>query len=268
MKFGRLRLAEAGGAILAHSLGLPDGKLKKGTRLGSAELARLAAAGLAEVIAARLEPGDLAEDEAAARIGAALAPDPAALGLTRSAPFTGRLNLHAATGGVAGIDAAAVAAINAVDEAVTLATLPDRARVAARQMVATVKIIPYAAPAAAVARIEALIAAHGAPVLRVHPLARASAGLILTRVAGMKPALVEKGAEAVRARLRALGIRLAGEAVVDHDEAVLAAALATVPGEMVLILTGSATSDRGDVGPGALVAAGGRLTRFGMPVDP
>jgi molybdenum cofactor cytidylyltransferase len=37
---------------------------------------------------------------------------------------------------------------------------------------------------------------------------------------------------------------------------------------MVLILTGSATSDRNDVGPAALIAAGGRLTRFGMPVDP
>ncbi|WP_319936808.1 NTP transferase domain-containing protein [Thermohalobaculum sediminis] len=268
MRFGRLPLAEAHGAVLAHSLSLPDGKLKKGTRLGEAEIARLRAAGVASVVAARLEPGDLPEDEAAARIGAALASDAAALGLTRSAPFTGRLNLYAAATGVVEIDAAAVAAINAVDEAVTLATLPDRARVAARQMVATVKIIPYAAPEASVARIEALLAAREYPVLRLHGLARTSATLILTRVAGMKPALVEKGAEAVRARLRALGIALAAERVVDHDEAALAAALAAAPGAMVLILTGSATSDRADVGPAALVAAGGRLTRFGMPVDP
>ena len=89
----------------------------------------------------------------------------------RSAPFTGRLNLYAAATGVVEIDAAAVAAINAVDEAVTLATLPDRARVAARQMVATVKIIPYAAPEASVARIEALLAAREYPVLRLHGLA-------------------------------------------------------------------------------------------------
>jgi molybdenum cofactor cytidylyltransferase len=37
---------------------------------------------------------------------------------------------------------------------------------------------------------------------------------------------------------------------------------------MVLILTGSATSDARDTGPAALAAAGGRLERFGMPVDP
>ncbi|MEM6422396.1 MAG: NTP transferase domain-containing protein, partial [Pseudomonadota bacterium] len=78
----------------------------------------------------------------------------------------------------------------------------------------------------------------------------------------------EKGAVAVRSRLAGLGIELAGERRVAHETEALAAALATVPGDMVLILTASATSDRGDVGPAALLAGGGRLTRFGMPVDP
>jgi hypothetical protein len=34
------------------------------------------------------------------------------------------------------------------------------------------------------------------------------------------------------------------------------------------VLTGSATSDRADVAPAAVTAAGGRIIRFGMPVDP
>ncbi len=89
----------------------------------------------------------------------------------------------------------------------------------------------------------------------------------------MKQAVLEKGAEAVRTRLRALGIdddrrdggrprgrqRLAGRSLAEA---------ARREADLTLILTGSATSDRGDVGPAALVAAGGRLTRFGMPVDP
>ncbi len=57
------------------------------------------------------------------------------------------------------------------------------------------------------------------------------------------------------------------ETVVPHETASLAAAIEG-RADMTLILTGSATSDRGDVGPAALVAAGGRLARFGMPVDP
>jgi molybdenum cofactor cytidylyltransferase len=55
---------------------------------------------------------------------------------------------------------------------------------------------------------------------------------------------------------------------VPHETAALAVALAEGDAPLRLVLTASATSDAGDVGPAALVAAGGRLTRFGMPVDP
>ena len=38
--------------------------------------------------------------------------------------------------------------------------------------------------------------------------------------------------------------------------------------DLTLILGASATSDRHDVAPAAVVAAGGEIERFGMPVDP
>jgi molybdenum cofactor cytidylyltransferase len=56
--------------------------------------------------------------------------------------------------------------------------------------------------------------------------------------------------------------------VVAHDEAPLARAIAAARGEILLILTASATSDSRDTAPAALCLAGGRLIRFGMPVDP
>ncbi|MEO0823343.1 MAG: NTP transferase domain-containing protein, partial [Pseudomonadota bacterium] len=269
MNFARIPLAEAEGAILAHSLALAEGRLRKGTVLSAEDCARLAAAGYADVVAARIGPEDVGEDEAAARIGAALAPDPAAIGLTRTAPFTGRLNLYAAEAGLVSVEADRIAALNALDEAVTLATLASETWVEPRQMVATVKIIPYAAPARAVAAAEALLTACPPPV-RLNPLARPTAALVLTATPGMKPATLRKGAEAVRTRLRALGIALVEELEAPHEEGALAATLAALGPEatMVLILTGSATSDRGDVGPAAVAAQGGRIERFGMPVDP
>ena len=52
MKFGPVPIAGAEGAILAHSVGLPDGRLRKGKILDPADLERLEAAGLTEIIAA------------------------------------------------------------------------------------------------------------------------------------------------------------------------------------------------------------------------
>ena len=278
MRFGPVPAAEAEGAILAHSIGLPKGRLKKGRALSAADVAALAGVGIVTVTVARPEAGDVLEDEAARRIAVALAPDPAGQRISVSAPFTGRANLYAEAAGILRVDADAARALNAIDEAITLATLADCERVAARQMLGTVKIIPYGVPGAAVERAEALLRGRGgagAAVMRVHPLAARSAHLILTRTPGMKQAVLEKGAEAVRTRLRALGIDEVRETVVEHDAGALTGAFSgalsgVVGGEadLTLVLTGSATSDRGDVGPAALVAAGGRLTRFGMPVDP
>ena len=46
MKFGPAPLHECEGAILAHAVYLPDGRLRKGIRLEAADIARLAAAGV------------------------------------------------------------------------------------------------------------------------------------------------------------------------------------------------------------------------------
>ncbi len=67
-------------------------------------------------------------------------------GIEVTAPFTGRCNHFAREAGLAVIDRERIDALNELDESVTVATLPPFARVEPRQMVATVKIIPYAAP--------------------------------------------------------------------------------------------------------------------------
>jgi molybdenum cofactor cytidylyltransferase len=58
---------------------------------------------------------------------------------------------------------------------------------------------------------------------------------------------------------------------VAHDQAEIAAAFtgALADGADLLLFAGaSAVVDRGDIGPAAIVAAGGAITHFGMPVDP
>jgi molybdenum cofactor cytidylyltransferase len=263
MRFGPVPVATAEGAVLAHSLAAGGLRLRKGRVLAAADLAALAAAGVGEVTVARLDREDLSEDAAAEAVARALAPDPSGLGLALTASFTGRVNLLAEAAGVLRVDREAVDALNAVDPAITLATLADWTRVQPRQMVATVKIIPYGVARELVARASAGIAG----ALRLHPFLPGRASLILTRTPGFREALVVKGAEAVGARLAALGIELAPPVTVAHEVEAVAAAVRAAEG-IVLILGGSATSDAADTLPAGLIAAGGRLIRFGMPVDP
>lgn len=264
MRFGPVPLNHAEGAILAHSEGAGEGRLRKGLILTQADLARLEGWGYREVTVARLDPGDVAEDAAAHALAQALVPDSAAQGLVPSVAFTGRVNLNAAGPGIVQVDAGAVRAMNLVDPAITLATLPPLARVGAGTLAGTVKIIAYAVNGASLAR--ACDVARGA--IRVMPVVRRTAGLVLTEVSGQDPKLTAKGRKVTEARLRALGIRLAAVEVVAHDEAAIAAALLRLEGDLLLILTGSATSDLHDTAPQAVRRAGGQVARFGMPVDP
>ena len=72
MIFGPTPLSEARGAVLAHTIRLDRRVLKKGTVLEAADIAALQEDGHASVTAARLEPGDVGENEAADRLAQAL----------------------------------------------------------------------------------------------------------------------------------------------------------------------------------------------------
>lgn len=262
MKFGPVPLARAEGAILAHSLQGASRKVAKGTLLRAADLAELSAAGHDTLTVARLDADDLHEDAAAEALARALVPEPEAQGIRVSGAGTGRVNLYAAHAGLVRLDRARLQAFNAVDPMLTIATVPDFHRADAGGMIATIKVISYAVAEALVRQA----CADAAGALRVLPPVIASATLIETRVSADIPP--DKGRAAMAGRLDRMGVALSDRVVVPHREADLAAAIAEAPGELLLVLTGSATSDAMDVAPQALRRAGGSVTRFGMPVDP
>lgn len=265
MRFGPVPVAEAEGAILAHSLNHDGVRMKKGRTLGASDVAALTAAGVTEVTVARLGPDDVGEDAAAEAIAASLVKGREPLSV--SAPFTGRVNLFATAAGVLRVDRTAVDGLNALDPAITLATLPTYARVVPRQMVATVKVIPYAAPGESV-RLAVRRLVQSAGVLRLSPFRPHRVSLILTRTPGMKESLLAKGARSVAARLSALGQEMGEPVTVAHETGAVAEAVSAADGDLVMILGASATSDSADVCPAGMVAAGGELVRFGLPVDP
>lgn len=266
MRFQLVPCAEAVGAILAHSLSAGTVLLKKGRRLSTADRDALAEAGTTEVMVALLEPSDVSEDAAAGRVARALAGEHVSV----SEPVTGRANLFAAAAGLLRLDAGLVTELNRIDEGLTLATLAPFARVSARQMLATVKIIPFALPDQVVAAAERLLGQHRAGIA-VAPFVPRTAGLVLTQLAGTKPGVIEKRRRAVADRLAACGSRLGISLVCEHTTAAIAGAVAelrTAGADPILIFGASAIVDRGDVVPAGLIASGGEVVHLGMPVDP
>lgn len=259
MKFGKVATADAEDTLLAHSVALPEGRLRKGVRLTAPHVAQLLEAGVEEITVARLAATDIDEDTAAARLANALLADHPHLTQTRA--FTGRVNLLADGPGVALLDVAALEAVNAVHPMITLATVPPFQQMAARGMVATIKIISYAVDEADLARA----CASGQGAIRMAPPELPDATLIITEIDG---GAGDKGRAAIADRLAALDVALADVVMVPHRTPELCAAIAAADTALILILTGSATSDIDDVAPSALRAAGGQVARFGMPVDP
>jgi molybdenum cofactor cytidylyltransferase len=266
MKFGAVGLAQAEGGVAVHSIRTGGLVLKKGTLIGKAELAALAAAGIAEIVVARIEPGDVSEDAAAAEIAAAVHGE----GVRVDRAFTGRANLFAETAGVLVVDKAAVDRLNEVDESITFATLPAYKPVVAGEMIATVKIIPFAVPAAQ--RDAALaVARQAAPLLHLAPYRIRKIGVVSTLLPGLAPKVIDKTLKVTQERLAPTGASIIRELRVAHERGALAAAIEELLGagaELVIVFGASAIADRRDVIPAAVEAVGGRIEHFGMPVDP
>lgn len=264
MKFGEIPVEDAEGAIIAHSVRLPGGTLRKGRLLDRADIARLRSSNVLRVTAARLEARDLGENEAARRIAEALSSP----GLGASDAATGRANLRAEAAGVVTVDTDRIRRLNRVNEAIAVATVAPYEAVARGRVVATAKIVTFGVAAASVEKgID--IAAGPSPAIRLHPFLTKRVGLIQTTLPGLKKDVLDKGSRTTAERLRALGCRLDEERRCSHSRDDIADALRELDGcDVVLVLGASAIVDRRDVVPQAVARAGGAIDHLGMPVDP
>jgi molybdenum cofactor cytidylyltransferase len=190
------------------------------------------------------------------------------IGRTRAA--TGRVNLIAEAAGVLRVDAGKIDRLNAIDEAVTIGTLPDYAVVAPKDMLATIKIIPFAVPGPVLSVAETM-ARQGAAGMSLHAFRPLRVGLVASELPGLKDSVTEKTIAVTRDRVERLTGSLLTPLRCPHAEAPIAAALESLieqGADLLLVVGASAVVDRRDVGPAGIVRAGGEILHFGMPVDP
>jgi molybdenum cofactor cytidylyltransferase len=263
VKFGPVAPADAKNATAAHSVRAGERVVKKGTLIGDAEIAALQRAGIKEIVAARLEPGDVPEDKAAATIADAVS----GKGVTIERAFTGRANIYAETAGVLLVDRAGVDRLNSVDESVTFATLPEYRPVRAGEMIATVKIIPFAISG----DVHQAALAAAKPLVSVAPYRLHRVGVVSTKLPGLADKVIDKTVRVTAERLKPAEALIASERRVAHEVPPLTAAIRDVlqsGAELVVVFGASAIADRRDVIPAAIEQAGGKIEHFGMPVDP
>ncbi len=274
MLFGDVACSDAIDCILAHSTTAGNLRIRKGQRLTDDLIGELVAHGVKTVTVAKLEPGDIHEDTAAQQLAEALCGQGVYLGEAR----TGRVNVYAAVTGLLEVNRQSVIASNSIAHAITFATLGENLWVPLGKLVATAKIIPFAV---AGTQLEAAIqtakqaAGISEPALQVHRPIPRRAHLVQTILQGTRERVLEKTVQVCADRLAKRDATLASCTTCTHTSADLTQALKTLTasgncrkGDWILIVGASAISDIKDVIPASIRQLGGRVDRFGIPVDP
>ena len=272
MKFGSIPTSDAEGTILAHGHKSSGLVLKKGTVLSNTDCAALRSAGVDSIIVARLESGDIDENEAARRIGASLAsPDS---GLTAHSPFTGRVNIYSESSGLFCVSRDLIDSLNRIDSSLTISTLPSDTRVESSRLVATVKIIPFALSASLVTRALDLLASESnestESIMRVHSPISSTVGLISTTLPTLKPSTITKTESILSSRLSIWCSSLGESVRVPHTISSVSSSLSSLcsTSDLLVVFGASAICDISDIIPSAIISSGGVIEYFGMPVDP
>ncbi|MEZ5648875.1 MAG: molybdopterin-binding/glycosyltransferase family 2 protein [Alphaproteobacteria bacterium] len=266
MIFGECPVDQAEGTTLAHHLKVDNTAFKKGHILSIQDIHQMKAAGYTSVVVARPESGDVDENTAAHTVAQHMQGS----GLKLGKPFTGRCNLYAEKSGLLIYDTNLLDEMNLIDEAITIAALPNYSIVQPGQLVVTVKIIPFFVhqnnldTCVAKSRSESSF-------FYIRPFKAKTAALIQTKLSGLKETVLTKTSQVMKKRIEDLGSLLAFECSCAH----------TIPDvsknikqaldrgcDLVMIAGASAIVDRRDIIPAAIVETGGSIEHFGMPVDP
>ena len=261
MKFGMEKTEHAAGGILAHSLVCGRERFRKGKLLDEKDVSKLIRYGYDHVAVARLEDHDTEENLAAKRVAENIHFIAEPENFKKSTAFTGRVNIFARSTGIVIFDEESLIKANAIDNMITIATVPNYSQVSKGFIVATVKIISYGVMTLKLEKVASLVTG----TIRLKKPKYSSAHLITTKISR---GTSDKALRAIKSRTDILGLSFTVNKDIPHNEGNLKEAIDDSKSDVILILTASATSDISDVAPMAVKSLGGNILRFGIPVDP
>ena len=262
MQFGSIKLEKSEGSILAHSIKLENLNISKGTLLTENHIMDLRSKGVQSVVVARLENGDIEENKSAIIVSKAFSHN----SLIFSKANTGRINIFSKHDGLLIYSVSSLISFNLIDEGIALALLTQNSFVKKKQLIGTLKVIPYSLPKKTILkfrRFENLII--------VKPVKEKKFSLIQTSHENMKESFYKKTSIETKKRVENLSCFLLDDTICEHNEKELTSKISSIIKkdiDILLISCASAVSDRNDILPKSIMNLGGNIIHFGLPVDP
>jgi hypothetical protein len=267
----QIPVEQAVGMVLPHDIteivpGKCKGRaFKKGHIIRPEDVERLRSLGKEHVYVLELTDEEMHENDAALLLAAAAAGS----GTEYSDDVNeGKIGIKAAHDGLLKINKEALLRLNLLGE-VMCATLHDNTPVKTGEQVAAVRLIPLVGERRLVEQ-AASIAAEGAKLVRVLPLAKVKAGLVITGSEVFHGRIEDKFEAVLRGKLAALGSEVVRVGFAPDNSALIAAEirLCLEAGAELIITSGGMSVDPDDVTRAGIREAGAEDIVYGTPVLP
>ncbi len=270
MKKETIKTEDSVGQLLAHDItrivqGDSKGPLfRKGHRIEPEDVDKLLDVGKNNIYILTLEDGDVHEDDAGRRLGAAISGP----GTYCKEPKESRVNIFAEYDGLLRINTEAVYKINNLENSLC-ATIPVNTVVKKDQMLAGTKVVPLVVAESDVADVEEICMKEG-PVISVLPFVPKKVACVITGSEVYNHRVNDAFAPVIRSKIDAYGSELFDIAYAPDDSEMITSAIlkARDNGAELIVVTGGMSVDPDDLTPGAILATGARLVKQGSPVLP
>ena len=264
----KVRVEDAVGMTLCHDItamydGFKGALFKRGHVIEAADIPRMLDIGKQTVFIWEPEAGEVHEEDAAARMAAAM---PVA-GAHYEGPSEGKMVLKAELAGMLRVNTALLRSLNSIGD-ITISTLPDHYPVTPGARIASMRIVPLVTQEAQIARLEALCKDN--KVLDLLPYQPRRAGIIITGSEVYHGRIRDKFEAVARGKLSKYPCEIVGVAICDDDLDMLTGQARRLldAGADLLIFSGGMSVDPDDLTPSAIRALGADVVSHGVPSQP
>jgi molybdenum cofactor synthesis domain-containing protein len=266
----KIRIENAVGMKLAHDITrIVPGKFKgvafrRGHVLQKGDIPKLLDLGKKHVYVLDLGPGEVHEDEAAERMGRAVA----GKGIKLRGPREGKIEFAARIPGLLKVNVRMLQKINAV-RMLILSTLHNNSCVDVGEVVAGIRSIPLILLDSKIRKVEEMSQWEG-PVLEVLPFREKKVGILVTGSEIYERRIKNRSSEIIRRKVKALGSQLVRTVVVTDDVLQIAEEIRKMKsaGCQVIVTTGGLSVDPDDVTLGGIRKSGAEVIFYGVPILP